>query len=165
MPLSGTITAADLNTNFDAQTATILTQAGQGQKDQTIELRLDTLADTDDASARSVAFVVPDDLEDRTIFLRVTDGTAGRVITGTLTVDNGDTTYLVDNTVSLSVTTVNGTVDSRPTSLDLTDNTGTVLRLLSGVRYRLTMANTSAGTTVSGPLILAMQLRSFRREK
>lgn len=159
---TGVISLAALRGNLDDKTATLTTAAAAGRKDATIPLRRATLADTDDVSVRSVAFTPQDDCEVRDLFVRVTDTTASRVITASVEVDDGDTTFLLDETISASVTTIVGTADSRPTSLDLRTTTGRRFRLLKGVRYRLILTNTSAGTT-TGIAIAGLQLRYMRR--
>lgn len=168
MPFTGTITATQLHTELDAQTSTLTTQAALGQKDQTVFLRLASLAystPTADLRDRSVSWVAPDNMQVRIAFVSVTDTVAGRVVTGTLTVSGGDTNFLTDNAVSISVTTVNGLVDSRSGLPPLVDyRTGTPwLNVFKGVRYTMTLLNSSAATTVGGPLQLAVQLRTRRR--
>jgi hypothetical protein len=160
-PFTGTITEAVLRSNFDDATATMLTNLRAGGKDQTVHLRLASLASGADLSLRSVAWTQQDDAELRILHARVTD-TAARAIGVALEVENGDTIFLVDKTVSIAITTANGTVDTRPTSSDYRTVTGTRLRLVKGVRYRLMFTNTSGGT-VGGPLQANVQLRSIRR--
>lgn len=162
MTLSGTITATALRTDFDALTASI-PASDEWDGDFSVPLLVSNLADTTTARDRSIAFTPQDDYEVRGLFLRVTDGTASRIVTATLTQDNDGTTYLLDGAVSVSVTTINGTVDSRPTGLDLRTVTGTRIRLVKGVRYRLSVQNTSAGTTVTGPVLVMLQLRGVPR--
>ena len=153
------ISITQLRANFDDASSTLLTQARAGAKDQTVMLRLASLVTAADLSLRSTAWTQQDDAELRILMARVTD-TAVRAIGVTLTVDNGDTVFLVDHTISDSFSTSNGTVDER------TDyRTTTVaerLRLVRGVRYRLAFTNTSGGT-VGGPLVACVQLRSVRR--
>lgn len=161
---TGTISLANLRANLEDHRSTLTTQSTAGRKDFTIPLRCATLSDTTALSLRTVAFTPQDDMEVRTIAVRVTDTTASRVITATLSVDDGDTTFLLDKTLAASVTTINGTADSRDSSsLDLTDVTGDRVRLLKGVRYRLTLENTAAGTTTSGEVQAWVQLRTRRR--
>lgn len=160
---TGTIASSVLNGNFDDKTTTIGTQMQAGQKDHTVELRLSSLADTTELRDRSKAWVQADHAQLRIAYLRATDsGGAGRSVTFTLAVDNGDDDYLVENTVSITVTTTAGTVDSR--SSNATDyRTGTPwIRLVKGVRYRITLA--CASGTVTGPVYAGVQLRSRRRD-
>lgn len=165
MPFTGTITATQLHTELDAQTATLTTQATAGRKDQTIFLRLASLADTTNVRDRSVSWVAPDNMQVRIAFVSVTDTVAGRIVTGTLTVSGGDTNFLTDNTVSIEVETVNGLVDSRSGTPSLIDyRSGTPwLNVFKGVRYTLALLNSSAATTIGGPVQLAVQLRTRRR--
>jgi hypothetical protein len=160
-PFTGTTSATTLNANFDDATATITAQADDGAKDQTVHLYLASLASGADLSVRSVAFTMQDDMEVRVFVARVTD-TGVRAISASVEVENGDSTFLSGYTMSLSVTTAAGTVDTRPTSLDLRTATGRRIRLLRGVRYRMAFQNTSGGT-VTGPLQLMLQLRTVRR--
>lgn len=160
MTLSGTISAAQLNTDLDAETVNIRDNNTAGRKDFDLCLRVETLADTDDISVRSLPFTPDDDAEINLVAVRVTDGTASRVVTASLEVDNGDNTYLGLKTWTASATTVIGTADSRTSYLDPTGQRGRVLR---GVRYRLVLTNTSVGTTVSGPVLAMLQCLSLRR--
>jgi hypothetical protein len=164
---TGTIVSSVLNGNFDDDAAVLAANAIEGSKDATLVLRVVSLANTNPGSTelrdRTMAWVAPDNMQVRIAFLRVTDGTASRVVTGTLEVDSGDDDFLTGNTVALSVTSVIGTVDSR-TAGDEDYRTGVPwLRVFKGVRYRLTVENTSAATTVTGPVQLAVQVRSERR--
>lgn len=162
---TGTIVSSVLNGNFDDDAAVLAANAIEGSKDATLVLRVVSLQDDTLTLLRdrTMAWVAPDNMQVRIAFLRVTDGTASRVVTGTLEVDSGDDDFLTGNTVALSVTSVIGTVDSR-TAGDEDYRTGVPwLRVFKGVRYRLTVSNTSAGTTVTGPVQLAVQVRSERR--
>lgn len=163
-PFTGTVTAATLRANFDDHRAQLLTNSIAGRKDQTRYIRLATLVEpTTVLSARTLAWRQVDDQEVRCFFVRVTDdATFGHTVTGTLTIDDGTTLYLVDNTISVSVVTINGTVDSRSASqYDYRTPTGTRFRLKKGVRYRMTLSITAA--TTAGVTILGLQLRSVRR--
>lgn len=160
-PFSGGITAAILNANADDRTVSLLANAKAGQKDGEIPLRLASLASGADLSLRSIAWTQQDDQELRLLALRVTDTGAGRAVTATLTVDNGDDTYLVEHPISVAITTVIGTADGRT---GFRTTTGIRVRLLKGVRYRLAIQNTS-GSTINGPLQAVVQLRSRRRSE
>lgn len=160
-PFVGTVTAAQLRANFDDKTTTLQTNMRAGQKDHAKILRLASLLAGSDVSLRSVAWTQQDDQEVRVLNVRATDTGAGRVVTGTLTVDNADTVFLVDNAISVSITTVVGTADSRPGTLDLRTTSGTRIRLVKGVRYRLTLS-VDAGTC-TGPILLELQRRTIRR--
>lgn len=160
-PFTGLITGATLNSNMDDSTSTISANALVGHKDQNVFIRLASLPNATDISLRSVAFTMQDDMEIRTMFLRITD-TGANSARAILTVDNGDATFLGDNTVSIFLLTAAGTTDSRPTFLDLRPTTATRIRLLKGVRYRLEISNTS-GATITGPLQACLQLRTVRR--
>lgn len=162
MTLSGTVDITQLRTDLDANTSTLATSMAAGSKDHNHVLMLASLAaaSPDPVAPRSIAWTQQDDQELRVIGLRVTDGTASRVVTVALTVDNGDTTFLLDQTVSTSITTIIGTADAR---VDYRTTTGTRLRLLKGVRYRLALQNTTGATTVSGPLLAFVQVRPYRR--
>lgn len=163
MTLSGTITAAALQAEFQAIATLIDTSHVFDIGDFNVPLRLATLADTTTERDRSIAFTPQDDYEVRGLFLRVTDsGGAGRVVTASLTQADGITSYLLDKTISVSVTSIAGTVDSRPTGLDLRTTTGTRIRLVKGVRYRLSALCSTVGT-VTGPVEVWLQLRSVRR--
>lgn len=161
--LAGTVDLATLRTDLDAQTATITANKKLGQLDQWVSLSIASCINTTNLLSRSVAWTQQDDAELRCIFLSVTDGTASRVVKAKLTVDN-DTTpaatrFLADKTIEVSVTTIIGAASGVQT---YTDATGTRVKLLRGVRYRLEIEVVTAAT-VTGPLQAAVQLRSIRR--
>lgn len=160
MTLSGTVSISQLRTDFDSLTTTIATNATGGGKDHNHTLRLAALTDVTALSARSLAWTPQDDQELRLIGLRITDGTAGRSVAMSLTVDNGDSSFLLGYSVTASVTTVIGTADSRQ---DWRTTTGNRLRLLKGVRYRLALVNNTPATTITGPLLAWVQTRCIRR--
>jgi len=158
VPFTGTISASVLNANFDDATATLTALAKVGQKDQFINLRVELLGSGTALVARSLTFTPQDDMELRIIALRAIDGTATRVITMTLTVENGDDDFLIDQTVSTTVTTVVGTATSR---VDFRTTTNPRIKLLKGVPYTLTLSSNTAGTTTSAEA--GVQLRTRRR--
>ncbi len=158
MTFANPITLSELRTAFDAKTATITANKKLGQKDNQIPLRLASLASGASLLSRSIAFTMTDDSALQSIFVRVTDTTASRTIVATLSVDSGETKFLGDATVTATVVTINGTADGRT---DFRTTTGTRLRLLKGVRYRLSVENTTSGTT--GIITAGVQLRSVRR--
>lgn len=164
-PFTSTVTATTLRANFNDATATLATSSVAGKKDQTVFLFLSTLVEPTTAlSARTIAWTPRDHMEVRCFFLRATDdATFGHTITATLTQDNAGTSYLVDNTISVSVVTVNGTVDSRSSSqYDYRTVTGTRFRLHRDVRYRMTVTMVTAGATATS-VIVGLQLRTLRR--
>lgn len=155
MTLSGTTSATAIRTDFDAVRA-LLEVDDEQDTDFVVPLLISTLADTTIERDRSISFTPRDDYEVRVLMLRATDsGGAARTVTATLAVENGDTSYLLDKTIAKSATTIVGTVDSR---LDLRTVTGDRVRLVKGVRYRLSLANATVGT-VTGPLIACLLLR------
>lgn len=159
--LTSPVSIDQLRNNFDDKTAALAANMLAGRKDQWRTFRKTTLADTDALRTRTTAWTQVDDQEVRTAFLRVTDAAAPRVVTWTLSVDGDDTRFLVDKDVSISVTTIVGTADER---IDLRTATGDRIRLKRGVRYRMTIENTSAGTT-TGVVMCGIGLRTLRRTK
>lgn len=159
---TGTIALTTLRSNFDLQTSTLATNAQAGAKDSTRFRRIATLTNATALSARTLAWTQPDDQELRIIYGFGTADAGSRTLTVALTVDNGDTLFLVDNTVSVSVTSSGAATFSTRTagSGNYLVTTGTRLRLLKGVRYRLT-ASTDAGTWTA--VSIGVQLRSLRR--
>lgn len=157
-PFTGTVTQAALRSNFDDKTTTLTNNAVAGQGDHVVTVMRLTLGAADDISLRCVDFTPVDDYEVRTLRLTLQDGTASRAVTGTLTVTDGDTAFLLDKTISLTGTTVIGTSH---TNLDLRTVTGDRLRVLKGVPYRLTIGQPSAGPVTRAQLSLV--LRSRRR--
>lgn len=159
MTLSGTVTQAALRTDFDALTASLTTDALAGQADFPIALRVASLAVAMDVSLRSIDFTAPDDLELRVVRVLVTHTAAVGDVTATLTVTDGDTAYLLDQTITVSVASVNGTAQA---SLDCRTTTQAKrLRLLRGVRYRLTLS--TAATVDVGQATLVLRTRRRTR--
>jgi hypothetical protein len=159
MTLSGTVTQTALRTDFDALTTSLSSDALAGQLDFPIPLRVASLAVAMDVSLRSVDFTAPDDLELRVLRVLVTHTAAVGNVTATLTVTDGDTAYLLDQTISVSVASLSGTAQA---SLDCRTTTQAKrLRLLRGVRYRLTLS-TAATVDVGQATLL---LRSRRRTR
>lgn len=159
MPLTGTVTAAALNTAFDASLSAMTTNAAAGAKDHVEVLRLASLASGASIYLRSMAWTQPDDGYLRAMYFQATD-TGVRTIGATLTVDNGDTSFLNDQSVTMILATINGTTSTSRVPLD----ESAYIYLLRGVRYRLTITNTSGGT-VTGPLMLTLLTRAGRRRR
>lgn len=161
-PFTGTTSASTLNSNFDDATSTLTTNAKAGQKDQNVTVYSISMVAATALSLRTTAWTQSDDMEVRVIYARGTADAAARTLTVTLTVDNGDTAFLNDNTVSYSVTSSGaGAFDTRTAVQgDYRTTSGTRIRLLKGVRYRLTIS-TDAGTYTD--VIGCVQLRTVRR--
>jgi hypothetical protein len=112
-----------------------------------------------DVSLRSIDFTAPDDLELRVLRILVTHTAAVGDVTATLSVTDGDTTYLLDQTITKSVASVNGTAQD---TLDCRTTTQAKrLRLLRGVRYRLTLS--TAATVDVGQATLLLRTRRRTR--
>jgi hypothetical protein len=159
MTLSGTVTQTALRTDFDALTTSLSSLTLLGQEDFPLTLRVASLAVAMDVSLRSVDFTAPDDLELRVLRVLVTHTAAVGNVTATLTVTDGDTAYLLDQTISVSVASLNGTAQA---SLDCRTTTQAKrLRLLRGVRYRLTLS--TAATVDVGQAILLLRTRRRTR--
>lgn len=151
---TGTVNANTLIDNFDDKTATLLANAQGGKKDQTISLSKKSLTTTE----HYVTWTQQDDMELRVIGVSTTDGTGGRTVTATLSVYGGNDDFLLENTISVTVTS-NGTT-AHGTRSDYRTVTGTRLRLLKGVKYKLGMVQ-SAGTSTESNCYV--QLRTRRR--
>jgi hypothetical protein len=148
-----------LRTDFDALTPSLDSNTLLGQEDFPLTLRVSSLAVAMDVSLRSVDFTAPDDLELRVLRVLVTHTAAVGDVTATLTVTDGDTAYLLDQTISVSVTSLNGTAQA---SLDCRTTTQAKrLRLLRGVRYRLTLS--TAATVDVGQATLLLRTRRRTR--
>jgi len=157
-PFTGTVTQTALRNNFDDKTTTLTNNALSGQSDHVVSVTRRSLGTLDDISLRCVDFTPADDYELRVLRLTLEDGTAGRTVAVTVTVTDGDTTYLLDKTISINGTTIIGTTHA---NLDLRTVTGDRLRLLKGVPYRLTIGVPSAGPVTRAQASLV--LRSRRR--
>lgn len=157
-PFTSTVTAATLNANFSDHVTATTNQAIEGQVDMAIHHKRLLLTSTPDV-ADYVDFVPEDDYEVRVLRVYATDATASQVVTASVVVVNGDTTFLVDNTLSVSVTTGAGTVVQAST--DFRTVTGTRVRLLKGVPMRLKLT-ADTGTTDEARAILVV--RTIRRQ-
>lgn len=139
---SGVVSPSVLNSNFDDKTASLTTNAKAGQKDWQVNVEKETLSTADDVSLRSVEIVPQDDFEVRVLGLSVYDAGASLVATLTLTSPDDDD-YLLERSLTVSATTAAGShVHART---DLRTSTGDRVFLLRGVRYRLTLDESTAG--------------------
>ncbi len=164
-PFVGTILDTQLNANFDDKTIALAGAAIAGQKDHAKHHWLAFLNAAVTANLRSMAWVQQDDAELRDLIVYGFASAGGLLLQGQLTVDNGDARFLVDNTVIASITsTAAGYMDSRiqaVPNLDLRPITGPRMRLLKGVRYRLTLISPAAGSYTE--VAVVAQMRSIRR--
>jgi len=156
-PFTGTVTAATLNANFDDARAAITSQAVLGQVDASVHHRVLSLTGAATSVANFVDFTPADDMEVRVLRVYVNSATASSTITAAVTVANGDSTFLVDQSITVSTTSIVGTTQA---SRDLRTVTGTRVRLLRGVPYRLSLSS-SAGTHTEARAIVL--LRTIRR--
>lgn len=157
-PFTGTITQSALRLNFDDKTPTLTANATAGQTDHVVTVTRLALDVGNDIALRSIDFTPVDDYEVRVLRLTLQDGTASRTVSALLTVADGDTTFVLDKTISVTGTTVVGTSHA---NLDLRTVTGDRLRLLKGVPYRLVIGPPSAGPVTRAQASLV--LRSRRR--
>lgn len=160
-PFTGTTSASVLDSNCDSATSTLTTNASAGQKDQVFFIFLASMTSATALALRSTAWTQQDDAELRVFMGHATADGTDRTMTVTLTVDNGDATFLVNNTFAIQQDALS-TIDTRDVASqgDYRTTSGTRVRLLRGVRYRLTMS-VNAGTLVNAEGLV--QLRSIRR--
>lgn len=151
MTLTGPIAQADeLNDEFDAIRDLALDGTDDVGKDHLRWRRIgyttaSTLTSATALSLRTLTFTPMVGEEVRVLYARGTADAASRTLTVTLEQADGGTGYLLDKTFTASVTSAAAaTYDTRPTSLDLRTVTGDRVRLIAGVRYRVTVA-TDAG--------------------
>lgn len=146
---------------MDDATSTISANAIVGQKDQNVFLLVASLT-VSAFQFRSVAFTPQDDLEGRVVFARGTADAGSRILTVSVNVFNGDTTFTVDQNFFATVTSSGaGVFDTRTLSSgDFRSTSGVRVRFLKGVRYLLSMS-TSAGTWTNAEA--CVQMRSVRR--
>ncbi len=147
----------NIQDEYDALITALNAQALDGQNDFCIPLNVPALTNATTVPASSVDFTAPDDLELRTLRLSTT-GVVGPTVTATLTVTDGDSSYLLEHAVSVSVVSIAGTahgnVDARSTTQAIR------VRLLRGVRYRLAVTSNSAtATAVSAAVVLRTRRR------
>lgn len=152
--LTSPVSITELRTELDAKTSTITSNKRLGQKDSCIPFRVESISS---GGSSSIAWTQQDDQEIRAIMVRVTDTGTGATVTATVTGDDGTTTYLVDQDITVSVAAINGTVQA---STDYRTTTGVRARLLAGVRYRMTVTSTGAAVGVTEA---SLQVRSVRR--
>lgn len=158
VPFTGLVTAASLNANFNDANAAIQSQSVLGAVDMAVHHKVFLLASTGTAVTDFVDFIPQDDYTVEWIRVYATDATASQVVTASLTVANGDTTYLCDQTISVSVTTTAGGVVQATT--DLRTVTGVRVRALRGVPYRLSLGR-DTGTIDEARAMVGF--RSLRR--
>lgn len=142
VPFTGTVDAATLNANFNDAVAALQSQATTNQRDCPIFLKIKNLT-TPSTTVDYIDFTPTDDWGLTALRVYATDATAGQIVTATLTVSNGDTTFLCDQTITKSVTTTAGGVVQA--TADYRTVTGIRVRLLRGVPYRLKLT-TDSGT-------------------
>jgi hypothetical protein len=161
MPLTGVVSATDLNTLFEANLVAMRSNNEDDGRELSVQLWLPFLASGADVSLRSLSWTQPDDAEIQQFSLSAEIDSSARAIGATLTVDNGDTNFLLNVTVSRTLTTSSvARTDSR-TSFWLPSGNP---KLLRGVRYRLTITNTSGGTVASS-LQASIQMSMMRRRR
>ena len=153
---TGAVTAAALNANFDDKTSTLSTQATAGQKDANITLQVVGLTTSTALALRVIDFTAPDDLEIRVIRVEVTDTGTGATVTATVAESDGADITMVGGPYSQSVAGISGT--ARETLDCRTVTTERRMRLVRGVRYRLTLSTTATVTSATAVL----QVRSRR---
>jgi len=158
-PFTGTTSASVLNANFDDATTRIDATMVAGRVDYPVHVRKATLAVADDVSVRSVAFTATDDMELRVLRVLCTHTAGGITLTATIEQADGDAAFMMDQTISVSVASINGTAQA---SLDLRTTTGRRIMLLRGVRYRLRVAAVGGTADVGQATAL---LRTRRRTR
>lgn len=160
-PFTGTVSAATFNANFSDANAAMTSQAVAGQVDMAVHHKaINVAAAASPAVASYVDFTPNDDLELRVLRVYGLDAAGGMTATATLTVANGDTTFLLDQTISATTASLGAAVAAQATT-DYRTVTGTRLRLLQGVPYRLALS-CSSGTCdeIRGSVLL----RTIRRQ-
>ena len=149
VPFTGTTDITVFRSNMDDATATLRTNAATSKlESRSYEYMVGPVASLTSATlARdsSIAFTMPDDVK---LIGWAAHGTAdaiSRTLTAALTVDNGDTTWLLGQTLLGSVTSTGaGLTDVR--SFAPSSTITPTIRLVRGVRYRLTIACTTSGS-------------------
>ena len=157
VPFTSTVTAATLNANFDDARATMTANAILGQVDSNI-FHKTLLLDSDGSAVKDfVDFIPEDDYEVRVLRVSAEDAVASQVVTASVVVANGDATFLCNQTISVSVTTTAG--GQVQASLDLRTVTGTRVRLLKGVPYRLKLARDTGIIDDARAMLLVRTIR------
>lgn len=160
MTLSGLIENTALIADFDARTSSLSAQASlDSYGDWPVLVRAAGSAMTNHASLRRIDFTPPDDFELRALRVLCLHTATGRTVTASLTVADGDSSFLLDHTISQAVASINGTANA---TLDCRTTTGAIrVKLLRGVRYRLALETTGAVSSAQAVLLL----RSTRRTR
>jgi hypothetical protein len=146
--LSGTISAADLNTNFDDKLAQLFTNSKRTGKDFQFDVEHASFTSATSAHLLHLDFTPTAHLE--VIALALTgwnpDATS-RTVTCTLTAiasnEEAVSKYILDRTISVSVTMPSSGI-AHATRSTFTSSTGDKLFLIPGITYRLTLANSAA---------------------
>lgn len=173
VPFAGTTSITTIRSNFDDTTSTLAANALLGQKDFEIGTGLiATLAAGALLRDSSVAFTLQDDAQIRCVFAAGTASGVGAILTVSLVVDigiglvlepaptiaNGGLVWLLGKTVAATTTAAGaGALTARTV---YTTQSGTTLRALEGVGYRLVV--TAAGGSFTN-VNAVVQLRSRRR--
>lgn len=172
-PFTGTTSITTIRSNFDDTTTTLAANALLGQKDFEIGTGLfATLAAGAVLRDSSVAFTLQDDAQIRCVMAAGSASGAGAVLTVSLVVDigvdlvlepaptiaNGGLVWLLGKTVSATTTAGGATAITARTTY--TSTSGTMLRALEGVGYRLVVTAASGTFTNVNAVV---QLRSRRR--
>lgn len=159
-PFTGTVSASVFNANFSDANAAITSQAILGQIDSNVHHKVINLVSAGSPAVTDyVDFTPNDDLELRVLRVSGTDAAGGMTVTATITVANGDTTFLVDRTITATTAALGVGTQTQATT-DYRTVTGTRVRLLKGVTYRLTLS-ASAGTVDDARAMVL--LRTIRR--
>lgn len=164
--LSGTISAADLNTNFGDKTSSLQSTAQAGKVTWQYDLECLDLVTSTSVALRTLDFTAPDDLEFVVLCLNAWNSTAvTRIATGTLTAidvnEQSASKYLLGQPISLSVTCTAASTEYNATRDDRTASTATKIWLAKGVTYRLQVSQDTA--TVLDRVVLSLVVASRRR--
>lgn len=141
--LAGTVSAADLNTNFQDKVANLVAQAADDSKFHQVNIETLDLTSATTNGLNVQDFTCTDDWELWVVGLSVWNPDAtSRTITMTLTQVDGVTKYLLDQTVSVSIAATSAT-EFNATRGDYRTSSPKIF-LVKGITYRLTLTSSSA---------------------
>ncbi len=160
-PFTSPISATELQTNFDAHTSALTTQATEGQKYQQMEVERVSLGANTEIWLRTCDFTPQDDLELIALGLSKEGGVGGILISLELKQQGDSTEYALDKEWKVSFTTAGlGAEHSRTGFID---PTGDRLTLKRGVTYSLEL--TSDTVTAIDRVYGFILLKSRRRRR
>jgi hypothetical protein len=165
--LSGTISEADLQNNFEDKLDELLAVEQLAKDDWQVDIRALDLTTVLAVGLRTIDFTAPDDCQLVTLGLSIfnpdaTSRTAQLTLTAIDSAETEVSKYLLDQSISVSVTG-DTAAEHNATRTDLTLTSGELINLVKGITYRLQLTRTDANGGVIDSAYGFVLLRSSRR--